>query len=154
MIIPFNELKEYRKKWSGKLVATNGVFDILHHGHLKSLAKSKEIGDILLVGINSDAAVKSLKGFSRPINNEIHRAIFLDSLKMVDYVCIFDNINASDFLEMASPDIYTKSGNYTISSLDRKEYSTLNKVGAEIKILPIVEDTSTSKIINLLKNGW
>ena len=102
-----------------KIVATNGCFDILHVGHLRYLEASKALGDVLVVGLNSDKSVKRLKGESRPINNQDDRAEMLLALKPVDFVVIFDEDTAEEFLKSIKPSIYTKGGDYSPSELEK-----------------------------------
>jgi D-glycero-beta-D-manno-heptose 1-phosphate adenylyltransferase len=133
-------------KAQGKIVvATNGCFDILHLGHLKYLERSKALGDILVVGLNSDASVKKLKGESRPINSGTDRAALLLGLKPVDHVIIFDELDASEFLRMVKPNIYTKGADYQAESLP--EYAASQEIGAKIELIELVDGKSTSSII-------
>ena len=129
-----------------KIIATNGCFDILHVGHLRYLEASKALGDLLVVGINSDSSVKRLKGESRPINPEHDRAELLASLKPVDYVVIFDELDAVNFLKEVKPDVYTKGGDYNPENLP--EYSTVQEIGAKIEIIDLVEGKSTTAMVS------
>lgn len=134
-----------------RLVITNGVFDILHSGHVKFLKAAKELGDFLLVGINSDSSVKQLKGDSRPINNELARAEVLDSLKSVDGVYIFDSVRCNEFIDLARPNIYTKASDYSLETLNFEEKLSLEKSGAIIIFLNFIDGFSTTSIINKIK---
>ncbi len=140
-------------KASGKrIIATNGCFDILHVGHLRYLEQSKALGDLLIVGINSDSSVRKLKGKDRPINSESDRAELLAALKPVDYVVIFDELDASNFLREVKPDTYTKGGDYNPSDLP--EYSAVQEIGAKIEIIDLVEGKSTTAMVSkLATNG-
>src|ERR1700761_6009905 len=100
-----------------KIVFTNGCFDILHHGHLDLLARAADLGNILVVGINTDASVKRLKGADRPVTNEQDRAFQLASLLCVDAVCLFDEDTPETLIEMVKPDILVKGGDYTIDTI-------------------------------------
>ena len=100
-----------------KIVFTNGCFDILHVGHVRYLKEAKALGDILILGLNSDCSVKSLKGSNRPINNESDRAEVLSALKSIDYVVIFDEKTAENIVGEVKPDIYAKGGDYSIDTL-------------------------------------
>lgn len=133
---------------SKRLVVTNGCFDVIHYGHIRHLQEARNLGDLLLVGINSDLAVRSLKGQSRPIINERMRALTLDELKSVDYVCVFDSANAAEFLDSARPNIYVKGGDYSKSSLNKLELDVLVKHNSEILISPLVEGFSTTSILD------
>ncbi len=135
-----------------KIIATNGCFDILHVGHLHYLEESKALGDLLVVGLNSDSSVKKLKGNDRPINPQNDRAELLAALKPVDYVVIFDEIDAVNFLREVKPDVYTKGGDY--NPLDLPEYSAVQEIGARIEIISLVEGKSTTAVITkLATNG-
>ncbi len=131
-----------------KVVATNGCFDILHIGHIRSLQKAKSLGNILVVGLNSDASVKKLKGKDRPINNEKDRAEILAALSCIDYVSIFNEDTAEKFLEILKPNIYVKGGEYSVDILP--EAKVVKKYGGEIFLVPMLPDLSTTKIIEKL----
>ena len=119
-IIQKDKLEELLKVLRAKkkmIVATNGCFDILHVGHVRYLKKSKTFGDVLIVGLNSDKSVRSIKGEGRPINNENDRAEVLCALECVDYVILFDEDSPKDLLEIIKPNIYTKGADYTLQTL-------------------------------------
>jgi glycerol-3-phosphate cytidylyltransferase len=138
-------------KASGKkVIATNGCFDILHVGHLRYLQQSKALGDLLVVGVNSDTSVRSLKGKDRPINSENDRAELLAALEPVNYVVIFDELDASNFLREVKPDVYTKGGDYEPTKLP--EYSTTQEIGAKIEIIDLVEGKSTTGLVARIKD--
>jgi D-beta-D-heptose 7-phosphate kinase/D-beta-D-heptose 1-phosphate adenosyltransferase len=126
------------------IVFTNGCFDILHRGHITCLSRAKEMGDILIVGINSDASVKRLKGNERPFNIEHDRIELIASLQCVDYVILFDEDTPLELIKMIKPDILAKGGDYKPDEIIGKEYA------GEIKIIPFVEGYSSSKIISKL----
>jgi rfaE bifunctional protein nucleotidyltransferase chain/domain len=107
------------KAAGAKIVVTNGCFDILHVGHIRYLKESKRLGDILVVGINSDSSVKKLKGAGRPLNKQSDRAEVLEELKSVDYVVVFDEADACNLLRELRPDYYTKGGDYSSNGLNR-----------------------------------
>lgn len=129
------------------IVATNGCFDILHIGHIRSLQKAKRHGDILVIGINSDESVKRLKGNDRPINNENERAEFLAALEPVDMVTIFEEDTAENFLDILKPDVYVKGSEYDLDEL--AEAKVVKKHGGRVINTPLVPGKSTT---NLLKN--
>ena len=128
-----------------KIAATNGCFDILHVGHVKYLSEAKKCGDILVVGLNSDASVKMLKGETRPINPQNDRAQVLAALSCVDYVVIFDEISPIELLKSIKPDVYVKGADYTVETLP--EAKPLLDLGIEIKFVDFVAGKSTSNII-------
>ncbi len=130
-----------------KLVVTNGCFDILHRGHAAYLANARARGDALLVLINSDAAVRALKGPTRPVNDEYSRAYLIASLKAVDAAVVFDSERCDRELAALAPDIYAKGGDYTVATLNPLERAALLSVRANICFIPFVDGFSTSNII-------
>lgn len=142
------ELVKIRKKLkeeNKKVVFTNGVFDILHSGHADYLAKSKALGDILIVGLNSDASVKKIKGDKRPIITETERAFILSNLKSVDYVTLFDEDTPKELIEVLVPDILVKGADWQMDKIVGKDIVESN--GGEVKTIDFVNEQSTSKII-------
>ncbi len=147
-IITKEELKkviENLKKQNKKTVFTNGCFDILHIGHTRYLKASKNCGDVLVVGLNSDTSVKKIKGESRPINSQNDRAEILSELNFVDYVVIFDETSPSDLIDFIKPDIYTKGADYTIETLP--EAPVVKKNNIEVHFIKFVEGKSTTSVI-------
>jgi rfaE bifunctional protein nucleotidyltransferase chain/domain len=135
-----------RWRLNSKTIAfTNGVFDILHEGHIAVLAKAASLADILIVGINSDASVKKLKGESRPVNHQQSRALLLASLIMVDAVVIFDEETPLELIKKIRPDVLVKGGDYTIDTIvgSNEVFAT----GGRVEIIPIEEGFSTTGII-------
>ena len=151
VIIAMNEplsLLQWRQqvKLSGKkLVTCTGCFDILHKGHLSYLKAAKEFGDVLLVGINSDASVRQLKGSTRPINNELDRKEILDALKIVDFSFIYNN--TARFLTLVQADVWVKGGDYTLETLNKEEVEAVSYYNGEIKIIPYLSGYSTTNIL-------
>jgi rfaE bifunctional protein nucleotidyltransferase chain/domain len=127
------------------IVSTNGCFDILHVGHVRYLKKSKALGDVLVVCLNSDNSVKRLKGPERPLNNQDDRAEVLSSLECVDYVVIFDEDTPVNHLSVIKPDIHTKGGDYDVNSLP--EAKVIMENGGRVEFISFVEGKSTTKII-------
>jgi rfaE bifunctional protein nucleotidyltransferase chain/domain len=132
------------------LVVTNGCFDILHLGHVTYLDAARGQGEILLVGVNSDSAVRELKGSDRPINSESDRAAIVASLGCVDAVCIFEQRSALQFLTAAQPDIWVKGGDYTLDTVNQDERRAVEKAGGKIIILPLVPGKSTTGLLEKL----
>jgi rfaE bifunctional protein nucleotidyltransferase chain/domain len=130
-----------------KLVVTNGCFDLLHLGHVTYLESARNQGDALLVGVNSDATVRELKGPGRPVNCEADRAAVLAALQSIDGVCGFTERTATEFLSVARPDIYAKGGDYTMENINQDERRLLEQVGARIVILPVVPGKSTTGLL-------
>ena len=132
-----------------KIVFTNGVFDILHQGHIFSLSQAAKEADYLIVGVNSDASVKRLKGETRPVNNQESRALVLASLLITDDVVVFDEDTPLELINAIMPDVLVKGGDYTIEQIvGSKEVIA---AGGRVVIAPILEGYSTTGIINSLK---
>jgi len=131
----------------GRLVFTNGCFDLLHVGHVRYLQAARELGDALAVGVNGDDSVRELKGPSRPLNSEDERAEVLAGLGCVDHVFVFPEVRATESLRIVRPHVYAKGGDYTVESLDAEEVGVLREIGADIQILPLVPGRSTTAII-------
>jgi D-beta-D-heptose 7-phosphate kinase/D-beta-D-heptose 1-phosphate adenosyltransferase len=124
---------------------TNGVFDILHPGHIFSLSQAAKEADYLIVGVNSDASVKRLKGHNRPLNNQETRTLLLASLLMVDAVVIFEEDTPLELINAIRPDVLVKGGDYTIEQIvGAKE---VIKMGGRVVINPTIDGYSTSKLI-------
>jgi rfaE bifunctional protein nucleotidyltransferase chain/domain len=152
--LPLNKLKNALKRLrrGKKVVLTNGVFDLLHVGHVAYLEKAGSFGDILVVAVNSDASVRALKGPARPVNAARARARVLTGLRAVDYATIFTGKRATKVIRAIAPDIYVKGGDYTPDTLNAEERKALEEAGAEIRIVPFIKGFSTTKIIRRL--GW
>lgn len=134
-----------------RLVVTNGCFDLLHVGHVRYLQAARALGDALAVGLNGDASTRELKGAGRPLNSESDRAEVLAALECVDIVSIFSEARATRFLEAAAPAIYVKGGDYNIDSLNPEERATLEKLGAEIRIIPFERGFSTTNLVDRIQ---
>lgn len=132
------------------VVATNGCFDILHVGHVRYLEKTKSFADVLIVLLNSDKSVKSIKGPTRPINNENDRAEILSALKCVNYVVLFDEDSPRNLLDEMKPDVYTKGADYTMETLP--EADIMRKNGTRVEFIDFVDGKSTTNIINKMKS--
>ena len=126
-------------------VVTNGCFDILHVGHVRYLQKTKEFADKLIVMLNSDVSVKSIKGPERPINCEADRAEILSSLSCVDYVVLFDENSPAKLLESIKPDVYTKGADYTLETLPERDIVLKNNI--RVEFIEFVEGKSTTNVI-------
>ncbi len=135
-----------------KIVFTNGCFDIIHRGHVEYLNKAKKLGDVLIVGINSDESVKKIKGDKRPIIPLYSRAYILDNLKAVDFVVPFDEETPIELIKIIKPDVHVKGGDYKEEDLPEAEI--VKGYGGEIKIIPLIEGYSTTKIINWILNKY
>jgi D-beta-D-heptose 7-phosphate kinase/D-beta-D-heptose 1-phosphate adenosyltransferase len=133
-----------------RLVFTNGVFDLLHVGHVRYLAQARALGDALLVAINSDRAVRELKGPDRPVFNEAERAEILAALRHVDYVTIFDDISPRRFIARLLPDVLVKGGDYGLDQIHGRE--EVEAAGGKVISLPFVEGASTTSLIERMKD--
>jgi rfaE bifunctional protein nucleotidyltransferase chain/domain len=133
------------------VVFTNGCFDILPAGHVRYLAAAKQLGDILVVGLNDDASVRELKGEGRPLNPQEDRAEVMAALEAVDYVIIFGEKRVDSLLRRVRPQVYAKGGDYTLTSLDSDEVAALREIGAKIEILPLVPGKSTSRLVEAIQ---
>ena len=140
------------QKAGKRVVFTNGVFDILHIGHLTYLEEAGNLGDILVVGVNSDASVKVNKGDKRPINSEKNRAYVLLGTKFVNYAVIFDEKTPEKLLDVLKPDVHVKGGDY--KKEDLPETKIVEGNGGEVKILSFVDNVSTTQIINKIIEAY
>ena len=153
-ILEGTEILKQVKRWrlkSKTIAFTNGVFDILHEGHLEILSKAASFADVLIVGVNSDASVKRLKGESRPVNNQSSRALLLASLLMVDAVIIFEEDTPFELILKLEPDVLIKGGDYTLDSIVGAKETIAR--GGKVEIVPIVEGFSTTGIIEKISKG-
>ena len=132
-----------------KIVFTNGCFDIIHAGHVKYLNSARSLGDVLIVGLNSDKSVRMLKGESRPINNEHDRATVLEGLRAVDYVTIFDERTAETLITLVRPDVYAKGEDYTIDTLP--ETKLVEEYGGKVSFIKFLAGHSTTGTIDKIK---
>lgn len=139
------------KKNSKKIVFTNGCFDILHVGHISYLKQAKQLGDVLVIGVNSDESVRRLKGASRPINNAEDRMRLLSALDFVDYVVEFEEDTPAKLIEIIKPDVLVKGGDYKENEIVGADFVKDN--GGIVKILPFVEGKSTTSIVEKMKKG-
>lgn len=135
------ELKTLEKK----IVFTNGCFDILHAGHVRYLAQAKRLGDVLILGLNTDSSVHRIKGPTRPINSENDRAEVLSALKSIDYVVLFDDETPIKLINAILPNYLVKGGDYIAEEV--VGYSEVKNNGGETVIIPLLEGRSTTKII-------
>ncbi len=129
---------------------TNGVFDILHEGHIKILTQAASFADVLVVGVNADASVKRLKGESRPVNTEHSRALLLASLLMVDAVVLFEEDTPLELIKMIKPDVLVKGGDYTIETIVGAKEVIANN--GKVEIVPLEAGFSTTGTIKKMKN--
>lgn len=152
-ILSRESLPRWRQQWrdSGRrLAVTNGCFDLLHAGHVTYLEAARNCADALLVGVNSDATVRELKGPGRPVNTEADRALVIAALQSVDGVFIFPERDAVPFLQMVRPDIYVKGGDYTLETINQDERRFIEGTGGRIVLLAHVPGKSTTGLLKKL----
>lgn len=146
-----NDLKEFSDyiRKNKKIVFTNGCFDILHSGHVDLLKKAKNLGDILILGLNSDHSIKRLKGDNRPINNEAERKSVLSALEFIDYIVVFDEDTPLNIIKDIKPDILVKGGDYKDKEVVGRDF--VESYGGEVKLIDFIYDVSTTNIVNKIR---
>ena len=152
-IVPWEKLDGWRESLRAagrRLVVTNGCFDVLHLGHVTYLEAARNLGDALLVGVNSDTSVREIKGTNRPVNSEEDRAAVLAALESVDGVCVFREKDALRFLSLAHPDIYAKGGDYTIDTINQDERRLIEGMGGKVAVIAGVPGKSTTALLEKL----
>ena len=145
------EMKEIRQQFKDqnkRVVFTNGCFDIIHAGHIDYLSKAKALGDVMIVGLNSNASVMRIKGSKRPILKAAERSFILSNLKPVDYVVLFDEDTPKLLIEELLPDVLVKGADWAIENIVGKDVVLAN--GGEVKTIEFVNDQSTSRIIKII----
>ena len=142
-------LRETYRKEHKIVVFTNGCFDILHAGHVRYLTEAKKLGDVLVVGLNSDESVRKLKGAGRPVNPEEDRAEVLEGLRAVDHVVVFHEDTAEEMARQLQPDVYVKGGDYSLERLP--ESAIVASYGGRTVLVPMVEGRSTTNVIRKLQ---
>ncbi|WP_457626333.1 D-glycero-beta-D-manno-heptose 1-phosphate adenylyltransferase [Persephonella sp.] len=143
-----SKIESWRKEGK-KIVFTNGCFDIIHAGHVDYLEKAKKLGDILVVGLNSDESVRRIKGRDRPVNIQEHRKRVLEALKPVDLVIIFDEDTPEKLIKKIKPDVLVKGGDWKIENIVGADF--VRSYGGQVVTIDFVYDISTTKIIHKAK---
>ena len=133
-----------------RVVFTNGCFDVLHPGHVEHLAQARALGDVLVVGLNSDDSVQRLKGVGRPLVAEADRAAVLAALRSVDAVTLFDEDTPLELISTLLPDVLVKGGDYDLDGIVGRE--VVEEAGGEVRVLPLVEGYSTTGLLDRLKD--
>jgi len=149
------EIKSIRstlKADNKKVAFTNGCFDLIHAGHIDYLNKAKALGDVLIVGLNSDYSVKRIKGEKRPIINEDERAEIISNIKPVDYVVLFDEDTPAELIKELVPDLLIKGADWKVDKIVGAETVLAN--GGEVKTIEFINDQSTSKIVDLITSRY
>lgn len=139
------EIKDKLKKEGKRVVFTNGCFDILHRGHVEYLSKAKELGDVLIVGLNSDSSVRQIKGEGRPIVQQEDRAVILSSLYFVDYVVIFEEQTPYELISKIVPDVLVKGSDWSAENVVGKDIVEAN--GGKVVLIELTPNRSTTNII-------
>lgn len=148
-----NNLLKKLEIWRGsnkKIVFTNGCFDLIHLGHIEVLARSADLGDILIIGVNTDSSIKELKGNNRPIIKENSRAQQLASLEFVDAVILFNEQTPLELIKVIKPNVITKGGDYNSEQVVGNEIAVKNE--GEVIIIPLTQGYSTTSILDKIKN--
>jgi len=141
-----------RADWTRPLVFTNGVFDVLHRGHVTYLAQARALGAALLVAVNSDASARTLgKGPDRPLNREMDRAMVIAALQSVDHVVLFDEPTPCELIERIRPDVYVKGGDYDVDRL--REAELVRSWGGRAVAIPFVDGYSTTRLVERIRKG-
>lgn len=151
-IYTLSKLVEQSKVWRNngdKIVFTNGCFDLVHRGHVEVLANTADLGDKLIVGLNTDSSIQDLKGKNRPIIDENSRAILLASLQFIDAVVLFSEDTPYHLIETILPDILAKGGDYKVKEITGHELVLQN--GGEVILVPFIDGFSTTNIVNKIK---
>lgn len=154
-VVSYADLAALREEWREaklRLVLTNGAFDLLHIGHVRYLQAARELGDILVVGVNSDASVRGYKGPGRPVVPQDERAEIVAALRCVDYAVIFSEPTATRLVETLQPDLYVKGGDYAPGGTPLPEAPTVQAYGGEVRIIPFVQGHSASELIKQIRN--
>ena len=149
------EIKKIRvqlKSEGKKVVFTNGVFDLIHSGHVDYLVKAKEMGDVLILALNSDSSVKRIKGNKRPILEQNERAFIVSNLKPVDYVTFFEEDTPAEIINDLIPDVLVKGADWAIDKIVGREVVEAN--GGEVKNIKFINEQSTSNIIKIIKERY
>jgi D-glycero-beta-D-manno-heptose 1-phosphate adenylyltransferase len=148
-VIPFSKVRALAsslRAGKGRIVFTNGCFDIIHAGHVKYLEKAKALGDVLIVGVNSDSSVKKIKGPKRPIVRQADRAAIVAALKPVDYVSIFNGSTPIKLIKAIKPDVLVKGADWRLSSIAGGDF--VKSYGGKVKAVSLVKGRSTSNLIS------
>lgn len=141
--------RERLREAGARLVFTNGVFDLLHVGHVRYLAQARSLGDALVVAINSDRTVQELKGADRPVFDQSERAEILAALRQVDYVVVFDDVSPRSLISQLLPDVLAKGGDYQLDQIHGRE--EVEAAGGKVISLPFVDGASTTTLIERMK---
>lgn len=163
MSTPLKDLLTLRQQWRNEnktVVFTNGVFDLLHIGHLRYLEAARSLGDLLIVGLNSDASTRRIKGPKRPLTPQEDRAALLSGLRAVDYVTIFDDLTAERLVEAFAPNVYVKGGDYAVGNgvsqggKPLPEAQIVQQYGGRVELIPYLAGRSTTELIKRIMERY
>ena len=149
----FSEIRKIAgalKRKGKKIVFTNGCFDILHYGHIKYLERCKKLGNILIIGLNSDSSVKKIKGKKRPLTGQKERAAILSALEFVDYVTIFNEATPEKLIKTIAPDVLAKGGDWRVNDIVGGDFVKIS--GGKVVAIPFVKGYSTTRLLKHIKN--
>ncbi len=146
------KIRKQLKQQNKKVVFTNGCFDLIHSGHVDYLVKAKEMGDILILALNSDSSIRNIKGDKRPILKQDERAFIVSNLKPVDYVTFFEEDTPAEIINELIPDVLVKGADWEIDNIVGREIVETN--GGEVKTIKFVNNQSTSNIIKIIKERY
>ena len=150
-VLSLDDAIQWRRSQRGRIVFTNGVFDLLHPGHVDILATARGLGDALVVGVNTDASVRRLKGPSRPVRTELDRAVVLAALECVDAVVLFDEDTPLNVIRALTPDVLVKGGDYTVETVVGSQ-DVLDR-GGDVVIIPLTPGHSTTGTVERMRSG-
>ena len=148
-VMSWNSLQEWRRDFWGRVVFTNGVFDLLHPGHVDIITAARRAGDALVVGVNGDSSVRRLKGDSRPIRSQVERAYVVAALESVDVVTVFDEDTPLELVRWLEPDVIVKGGDYTEATIVGA--AEVRARGGEVLVIPLTPGQSTTSIIERMR---
>ena len=148
-VMSWNAMRDWRTEFWGRVVFTNGVFDLIHPGHVDVLKMSRAAGDALVVGINSDDSVRRLKGETRPIRSQIERAYVLAAIEAVDVVTVFDDDTPLELVRCLEPDVIAKGGDYTEATIVGA--AEVRARGGDVLVIPLTPGQSTTSIIERMR---
>lgn len=146
------KIRQEARRQGQTVVFTNGCFDLLHRGHVEYLGQAKKLGDILVVGLNSDRSVEKLKGPLRPLTSQVDRAQVLAALQTVDYICIFEEETPARLIQAVVPDVLVKGGDYRVGEIVGRD--TVRAAGGRVVVVPLVEGFSTKDLIERIRQRY
>lgn len=144
---------KHRRSAGNRIVLTNGCFDLFHAGHALYLQAARNLGDLLVVAVNSDRAVAELKGPDRPLCSQEARCQVLAGMLCVDYITVFDDADATETIRRINPDVWCKGGDLSLDTIPPRQRAALEEMGVEIRFLPLLEGYSTTALVRKAREG-